>query len=604
MVRSVFVLGHLVPGTSVEQARVEARRIAADLVAEFPESNLTPDGHPFGIGLNGLHDQTVGTTGRALGIFLGASGLLLLLAAMNAGTLLLARSLDRTQELSVRIALGAGRSRVVRLLVSEAGVLSALGGAFGVLLAYGGVGIFLRYAPPSIPRLSSVSVDGRVLAVAAVVSLGTGIAVGLLPALHLTRWGPWERLQGAGRSVAEPTSRLRSGFVGGQMAVAVVLLSGAGLLFGSFMRIRAVDPGFEPEGLITMTARPATLRKGDSQSPWIAWNRMVAEIGTLPGVESVAGSSNLPFQSSAWSPRLLLPDDSPETVREGVVGYAVTPGYLETMSIELLQGRGIEFTDGPNAEHVALVNESFVRTQLGGRSPINLIVRRVAEGDGRRDQVDEILPMRIVGMVADAVQARAEDGPRPAIYVPHTQAVGNGYNGPMWTAVRSQLPTAVVLPEIRGALAATSLLQNLSTMQVDISAGRTTPRFQAMLIGAFALIALLLAAMGLYGSLAHSVGRRRRELGIRMTLGADRAGVLRMVLGQGMRLSMSGLAVGMIAALFFTRVLTSFLYGVEPNDPATLLMVGGVLVLVSGAACLVPARTATAVDPVKVLKSE
>ncbi|MEE8147288.1 MAG: FtsX-like permease family protein, partial [Longimicrobiales bacterium] len=410
----MFVLGHLVPGTSVEQARVEARRIAADLVAEFPESNLTPDGHPFGIGLNGLHDQTVGTTGRALGIFLGASGLLLLLAAMNAGTLLLARSLDRTQELSVRIALGAGRSRVVRLLVSEAGVLSALGGAFGVLLAYGGVGIFLRYAPPSIPRLSSVSVDGRVLAVAAVVSLGTGIAVGLLPALHLTRWGPWERLQGAGRSVAEPTSRLRSGFVGGQMAVAVVLLSGAGLLFGSFMRIRAVDPGFEPEGLITMTARPATLRKGDSQSPWIAWNRMVAEIGTLPGVESVAGSSNLPFQSSAWSPRLLLPDDSPETVREGVVGYAVTPGYLETMSIELLQGRGIEFTDGPNAEHVALVNESFVRTQLGGRSPINLIVRRVAEGDGRRDQVDEILPMRIVGVVADAVQARAEDGPRPA----------------------------------------------------------------------------------------------------------------------------------------------------------------------------------------------
>ena len=209
-VRNLYVLGRLGRGTSVDQARTEAGRIAVDLAVQYPEDNLQPDGSQLGIGLNGLHAETVGTAGRALGLFLGAAGLLLVLAAMNAATLLLARSLDRKQELDVRVALGAGRGSVVRLLVSEAAILSVVGGAFGLVIAYGGVATFLRYAPSSIPRLSTIGVDARVLGVAAVVSLGTGIAAGLLPALGLTRRGPWERLQSAGRSVAEPLSRLRS----------------------------------------------------------------------------------------------------------------------------------------------------------------------------------------------------------------------------------------------------------------------------------------------------------------------------------------------------------------------------------------------------------
>ena len=605
-VRRAYALGRLSQGTSLEEARAEAARIAADQATRFPQGNLLPDGSHVGIGVNELHAQTVGGTGKALGLFLGAAAMLLLLAAMNAATLLLARSLDRTRELGVRMALGAGRARIVRLLVSEAGILTAAGGALGVLLAYGGVGAFLRYAPQDIPRLSTVAVDARVLFAAAVVSLATGIAAGLLPALRLTGRGPWQRLSRGGRTVAEPTSHLRAVLVAGQMTVAIVLLSGAGLLFNSFVRMVALDPGFEADGLVTLS-RPIKgsvfeLAPGNT---WLGWDVLLDKLRAVPGVESVAGTTSLPFSAPYWSPKLLLPGDPPETSREGIGGYTITPGYLETMGTELLQGRDFELLDGPDAEPVALVNESFVRTQLGGADPIDIIIR-VANPDGFAVQLTEYgeeIPMRIVGVVEDVVQRRAEEGSRPAIYVPYTQYV------PMLgivAVVRTTLASEVIFPDLHRVSAwfNSSREVTIGTMRGRMARTRISPLFQTMLIGAFALVATLLAATGLYGSLAHSVGRRQRELGVRMALGADRAGVLRMVLGQGMRLSMAGLAVGMIAALFFTRVLTSFLYRVEPNDPATLLMVGVVLVLVSAVACLAPARTATAVDPVRVLKAE
>ncbi len=597
--RSLHVLGRLAQDISVEEARAEAGRIAADLALEFPDGNVEPDGSHVGIGVNGLHAQTVGGTGRALGIFLGAAGLLLLLAAMNAATLLLARSLDRTQEFGVRMALGAGRTRVVRLIVAEAGILATVGGAFGVLLAYGGVGAFVRYAPSSIPRLSTIAVDARVLVVAAVVSLATGLAAGLLPAIRLTRRGPWERLEVGGRWFSEPMSGLRSVLVSGQIAVALVLLSGAGLLFSSFVRIRSVDPGFEAGGLITMNVGVEGFARSqpdvfDPAAIWASWDIALAELKGVPGVESVGGTTNVPFQSPSWAPRLLLPGDASDTWREGIAGYAITPDYLETMGTELLQGRGFARLDGPDAERVALVNEAFIRSQLRGEDPLGMMVR-LSEGD-------EEIPVRIVGVVEDVVQTRAEEGPRAAFYVPYTQARGEFH-----AVVRTALPPEAIIPSLRSAVGRFNPIEpprDLLPMWDRMAGTRTTPLFQAMLIGGFALIAMLLAALGLYGSLAHSVGRRQRELGVRMALGADRAGVLRMVLGQGMRISMAGLVAGVFAALLFTRLLRGFLYGVEPHDPVTLLAVGAVLVLVSGAACLAPARRATAVDPVTVLRAE
>lgn len=592
--RSLYIAGRLAPGVSVDDARVEAGAIAADLAQEFPDGNVYPDGSHFGIGVNGLHAQTVGTAGRPLRIFLGAAALLLLLAAMNAATLLLARALDRGRELGVRMALGAGRMRVMRLLLAEAGVLSLVGGAVGVALAYGGVAAFLRYAPSSIPMISSVAVDGRVLGVAMLVSLGAGLLAGLLPALRLTRRGAWERLQSAGWTVADPGSRLRSVLVGGQVAVAVLLLSGAALLFSSFVRIRSAEPGFVPDGLITFEI---ALKRPDAPvgEPWQDWDAALTELGAVPGVESVAGTTNPPFQSPYWAPRLLLPGDSPETWREGIAGYAITPGYLETVGTELVAGRGLDGSDGPDAERVGLVNETFVGRHLNGEDPLGVIVRQVEDATEYE--------IRIVGVVEDVIQGRAEEGRRAALYVPYTQV-----SWPLVHAVvRTTLPPETIVPELRRAVARFNQVvppRDVRTMPERMADARTTPRFQALLIGSFALVALLLAGAGVYGSLAHSVGRRRRELGVRMALGAERTGVVRLVLRQGLRATLIGVAFGAMATLATAPVLEGFLYEVEPHDPATLGLVAAVLVLVSVMACLAPARRATGVDPVIVLRAE
>ena len=593
--RSVSIVGRLSAGTTVEEARTETTQIAAELARVFPDGNVYPDGSYFGIGVNGLHEETVGTTGRALLIFLGASVLLLMLAALNAATLLLARSLDRMRELGLRVALGAGRMRVTRLLLAEAGLLSALGGAIGVALAYGGVQTFLRLAPSSIPRTSMVAVDGRVLAVAAAISMTAGLAAGLLPALRLTSRAPWTRLQSAGRTVAQPGSRLRSALVGGQVALAVLLLSSAGLLFTSFMKIRAVEPGFEPEGLLSLRADLKRPGAPEGEHMWQGWDQVLAEVRAVPGVEAVAGTSNPPFQSPFWAPRLLLPGDPADLWREGISGYSISPGYLETVGTRLVKGRDIEVQDGPEAKLVALVNETFVRTQLNGADPIGLEVNH-----SERDATQSI---RIVGVVEDVVQGRAEEGRRAAIYVPYTQTEWPFVQ----VVVRSQLPAEVLMPELRQAIARFNPVvppRDMRTLEARMSASRTTPRFQAMLLGAFALVAMLLAAAGLYGSLSHAVGRRQRELGVRMALGAARSGVLWMVLRQGLGLSVVGFVLGIAAALGTTRILAGFLYEVEPTDPVTFGGVALVLLVVSVAACLVPARRATGVDPVNVLRAE
>jgi putative ABC transport system permease protein len=592
--RSLNLVGRLNEGVTTEQARAEAASIAADLVAEFPDGNVYPDGSHLGIGVNTLHAQTVGRTGRTLRIFVGAAALLLLLAVMNAATLLLTRGLDRVHEMGVRMALGAGRGRMVRLLMVEAGLLAAAGGAIGVALAYMGVETFLRFAPSDIPRVDTVAVDGRMLAVAGLLSLGAGVVAGLLPAVRLARSGPWGRMSASGRGTSEPGSRLRTLLVGSQMAVAVVLGSGAALLLTSFSRIVAVEPGFDPAGLVTMNISLKRPGAADEES-WQGWDRAIEELASVPGVEAVAGTSNLPFQSPFWAPRLLLPGDAPEVWREGISGYSVTPGYLETMGTSVITGRGIERLDGPEAEPVALVNESFVRTQLAGSEPLGMILRQV-EGDAE-------IAVRVVGVVEDVVQTSADQGPQAAVYVPYTQA---GWPF-LQTVIRSSLPADVLIPELRKAAARFSPVvppRDVGTMQARISVSRTTPRFQALLIGSFALVALLLASIGLYGSLAHTVERRERELGVRMALGSARSGVLLLVLGQGMRVAAIGLALGVAAAWWSSQILSGFLFGVEPHDPLTLSLVAGLLLLVSSAACLIPARRATSVDPVTVLKSD
>ena len=605
---NLSVIARLTPTTTLEQARAEVARIATEV--ESPTIR-GPRGAGVGgavvrrsFGVNDLHAETVGTTARTLWVFLGAASLLLLLAAMNAASLLLARALDRRQEIGVRVALGAGRGRLVRLLLVEAGVLTVLGGALGVVVAYLGVGLFHRYAPATLPRLADVAVDARALGMAAAVSVAAGLAAGLLPALRLTHRNPWERMREGGRSVSESAYGLRSMLVGGQLALAVVLLAGAGLLFNSFMRVRSADPGFEADGLIALTSTPTEgirIRASEISTVFRTWDPVLAELAAIPGVLAVGGASNLPFQAPSWAPRVLLPDDDPETVREGISGYVVTPGYLETMGTELRRGRTLQDSDGPDSERVVVVNESFVRTQMPGVEPLNTVLRRATEGLG---STGEIVSMRVVGIIEDVVQGRVEDGPQPAIYIPYSQA--DLAQLASWSpALRTNLSPTVIGQEVRRAMSGLGrFTQDVSTLEDRMSATRTAPLFRTLLIGTFGGVALLLAAMGLYGSLAESVGRRRREIGIRMALGADAAAVLRMVTGQGMRLSLSGLALGLVATVALSRVLASFLYDLEPFDPLTLGVVAMVFVGVSAIACLGPARRATSVDPVTVLNAE
>jgi putative ABC transport system permease protein len=598
-------IGRLSPGTTVEEARAEAAVISEELNTSNPGAMRLPGGRSREIGVNGLYAETIGTAGRTLWAFLGAAGLLLVLTGLNAATLLLARALDRRQELGVRVALGAGRARVVRLLLGEASILAVTGGTVGVLLAYLGVGSFVRFAPPTIPRLDTVAVDARVLLVALAAVIGVATTAGLIPAAGFLRRGAWEGLQAGGRAVSDPASRIRTVLVGGQLALAMILLCGAGLLFSSFMRIRAADPGFEPTGLVVMSPAPAgavQISRANIGEFYRRWDPVLSAQAAVPGVRSVAGTSGIPFLAPTWAPRILLPGDASDVAREGIAGYAITPDYLQTMGIEVVSGRGFRPEDGAGAEQVALVNEAFVRTQLGGGDAVGVVVTR--DPDGGLGGAPTPVAMRIVGVVEDVVQTRPEDGPRPAVYVPYSQA------GPMqlvqwWSVVRTDRAADDVIPELRASLAGTQVrAEDVTTMSERIAVARVTPRFQSMMIGAFAFVALLLAAAGLHGSLAHTVRRRQRELGIRIALGADRNSVLRMVMSQGMRLSAIGLVLGLVGTLALTRVLASFLFDMQPWDPPTLLGVAIILLLVCAAACLAPARRATAVDPVKVLQTD
>jgi len=396
---------------------------------------------------------------------------------------------------------------------------------------------------------------------------------------------------------------VRTALVGGQLALAMVLLCGAGLLFSSFIRIRTADPGFEPAGLVVMSPNAEAVRIsiGDAPVFYRRWDPVLEAQASVPGVRSAAGASGLPFQAPTWAPRILLPGDGPDVSREGIAGYALTPGYLETMGVELVSGRAFGQEDGPDAEAVAIVNEAFVRTQLAGGEALGLVITRDPEGPGAGTTP---IAMRIVGVVEDVVQTRVEDGPRPAVYLPYSQA-GVAQLIQWWSVVRTDRAPDAVIPELRASLAGSEMRpRDLGTMQERIALTQVTPRFQTILIGAFALVALVLAAAGLHGSLAHTVRRRQRELGVRMALGADRGSVLGMVMRQGMRLSAVGLALGLAGTLALTRVLGAFLFDMQPWDPPTLLGVAAILLLVCAAACFVPARRATTIDPVRVLQAD
>ena len=612
-VRNLMVIGRLSPTSSLKQARSELERMASDLAREFPQHNVQR-GIARRIGVNDLQAQTIGNAANALSLFMAAATLLLILGMINAGTLLLARSLDRMKEFALRMALGAGRMRLVRLLIAETVALSLAGGAIGGLLSYGGVALLTRYAPMRIPRLDSVGIDTRVWLVVAATSLGVGVMMGLLPAFRLGMRGASERLRDTSRTVigsaGDSLSRLRTILVGGQVAVAVVLLCATGLLLRSFIQLQKADLGFEGRGLVKMGVEIKGSRAWNFQSHWSSWDALLDDLRAVPRVQMVALTSNVPFQSPKWTPRILLADDPADAVRANISGYAITPGYLNLVGTAIRSGRDFGSQDGPASERVAIVNESFVRTILNRNNAVGSTIYWSAgtewtAGDEWKAPAEwlagEPTPLRIVGVVEDVVQLRLGESPRPAIYVPYTQSRPISPTA----VIRATVPIAAFEPGLRAAVARFN--PRLSA-PVDLSpmvlSERTILQFQVILIAVFAGLAVLLAASGLYGSMLHFVALRRREFGVRMALGSTRFQVFAFVLREGAIVSITGLVVGIVSILLTGRLLSDFLFGVSPNDVMTLTAASALLIVVSATACLVPAQRATSVDPSSVLKED
>ncbi|MEZ5316202.1 MAG: ADOP family duplicated permease [Vicinamibacterales bacterium] len=596
--RSAFVFGRLAPGVTLEQARADIAAIQDQLTDTYPSFNLLPNGGRFGAGVNRLHDETVGGAARPLAIFLAAAALLLVVAGMNSANLLVLRALERETEVTVRRALGAGRLRLAAGLLTESLILATAGAAAGLLIARGSLAAFVAFGPGLLPRMHGIVLGGRVLLLAGVVSIGTGLAAGLLPALALLRnseLGTGLRRAGA-PTVTPGGTRWRHVLVSAQMAAALVLVIGAGLLFHSLLRVRATPLGFAPDDLYAVSV-PLKMPGLDRVAPHEIWNRVATAFDTVPGVDAVALGSDAPFVDPSWAPWVSLPGDDPGTRRDGVAGFVVTPGFFGAIGARLTRGDGFDPAPLPGGDRVVVVNDAFVDAFLGNREPIGATVLVKAE-----EAPDTRIPLRIVGVVESVVQRRVEDGARPALYVPYTQ---EAWPFGVTVMVRTARRDDAVADDLRAAAARFNPLvpvQSLTFLPDRIDGSLAEPRFRAALFGTFAGVSFLLAVVGLYGVLSHTVGRRTRELGVRMALGADRASVFGLVLRQGAGLVGAGLVAGLAGAALVSRSLQAFLFDLDALDLPTFAVAAGAMVAVSIVAIVMPARRATRLDVATTLR--
>ena len=587
--RGVKVLARLEPGVSVTRIRRDLAAAQARLVAEQPAGNALPDGKSLGSGINSLRDATVGVGQRPVLIFLGAALLLLVLAGTNAANLLVVRGLERDGELALRRALGASRARIATALVFESVSLAIAGGIIGLGIATAGVGAIRRFGPQALPRMGEIGVNFRIVIAGALLSIAVGVLVGLIPAIRTSRVEPLANLRASSTAFSPRGTRLRTSLAATQLALALVLGIGASLLFRSFVYRQSERLGFDANGLVTFTVAFKNAR------PWATWDQVIEKIGTLPGVTAVAGASSLPFQTPAMALRVVPVGQAYDAPAAPAAGHAVSSTFFATAKIPVRRGRVFDSSDQPESHRVVIVNERFARTTFGDRNPIGQRLRLRDEGGDGPD-------MEVVGVVGDVVQARVEDGLQPAIYLPHTQAPSV-----LNVLVATRRDPDQFAREVRHSLVELGLwsapVLGFTTMRERIGSSLSAPRFQLLLIGAFAGAAVLLAAIGLYGTLAYTVRSRTRELGIRMAMGAAPRQIVELVLGQGVRVLAIGLTAGLAGALGLTRLLQGFLYRVSPVDPAAFL--GALLIIVVAVllAALRPARRAARVDPLASMRA-
>ncbi len=587
--------GRLRPGVTMTEAQNELRVIDQRLAEANPDENKNRQSV-----LVSLHERMVGNIRPALLVLFGAVGLVLLIACANFANLLLSRMASRTQELTVRAALGAGRGRLIRQVLVESVVLALLGGVAGLLLGSWGMDALVALKPEDLPRVENVSLDATVLLFTITLSLLTGIIFGIIPAWQATRVEINSVLNSAGRGLTAARSRFRSALVVVELALALVLLVGAGLLGKAFWRLTSVAPGFNPENVLTMRVELPEARYKTVGSQTQFRERVLENMNNLPGIQA-AIVSEMPLSGNSINHNFIIEGRPPIALGEEPELYsrAVMGEYFKVLGIPLLQGRALTRDDRADAPAVGVINESMARQYFRGENPVGARIRWA-----RSEGVEWITIVGVVGNVRHFGLANSEE---PAIYTPFAQS---GQEWKRWSEFVVRTPgktDAALIAQLKGmtwkvdpAIPVTKVRSMSEVMAISLA----EQRFNTLLLGIFAGVALLLASVGLYGVLAFSVAQRTREIGIRMALGAQTRDVLRLVLRQGLTLSLLGIAAGVGVSLAGTRVLAGLLYGVAPTDPATFASVALVLVAVAFVACLVPARRAMRVNPIVALRHE
>jgi putative ABC transport system permease protein len=592
----ISVVARLKPQASLQQAESELNVIYKRLEQQYPDSNTGRNAR-----LMPLHENFVGSVRQPLLILLGAVGLVLLIACANVANLLLVRSSTRQREISVRVALGASGWRITRQLLTESVVLAAIGGALGVLLAHWGTSFIAYQLPDGIPRLNQAHVDARVLMFTLGVSLMTGLLFGLAPALQASRLNLTETLKEGDRGSSGSRQRLRSVLVVCEVALTLTLLVGAGLLIQSFRRVLQVDPGFKAQNLLTMQV---SVNNPDGYQVAAFFNQLQENVRRLPGVNSVAISNGLPLGVANHPTFFIEGRPLPEKgTAPGGVRYTVSPGYFQAMGIELLKGRVFSAQDTPTTPLVIVIDEALAQEHFQNDDPIGK----------RLSQSTSFMPTyEIVGVVRH-VQQDNVDGQAtrtPQFYLDFNQIPPERWPGLVRRInllTRTDVEPTSLTSAVRGQIAALNKDQaifNVRTMEQIVSQNVAPRRFSMLLLTIFAVVALLLASIGIYGIMSYSVAQRTREIGLRMTLGAQRGNVLRLVIGQGMKLALVGVALGLIASFGLTRTMKNLLFGVSATDPVTFIFIAVILGLVALLACWVPARRATKVDPMVALRYE
>jgi putative ABC transport system permease protein len=589
--RFLRAVARLKPGVSVQQAQGELAGIAKQLEQAYPTKNIN-----WGINVVPMHEQIVGEIRPILIVLLAAVAFVLLIACANVANLLLSRAAARQKELALRAALGAGRARLLRQMMTESVLLALMGGALGVLLAVWGIRLLIAFGPDNIPRLNEISVDLGVLAFTFAVSLITGLLFGLVPALQASRPDLNDALKEGGRgSTSGRTGTLRNAFVVAEVSLALVLLIGAGLMIRSFARLQSVNTGFQAENVLTMRAQLPGKKYPEPHQIVDFFKHAQERIATIPGVQAVGAISYLPLTGLASRDSFKIPGQPSLAAGQepGVEVRVVTPAYFQAMGIPLLKGRLLDERDVKETR-VLLINETLAKRYFPNTDPVGKQLEVMWDGSG---------PDEIVGVVGDIREGALTKEPEPAIYWSHPREPYSGMALVIRATGNASRLTTAVQKEIRG-LDPEQPISEVRTMEQVIAKSIARPRFNTLLLSIFAGVALVLASVGLYGVMNYSATQRTHEVGIRMALGATRSDIMKLVVGNGMMLTVLGIGIGIAASLILTRVMASLLFGVTATDLPTFAGVSAVLAGVALIANYIPARRATRVNPVIALRYE